>query len=265
MTEEYQLNQDLNSAIKYWWLIALFMLLGVTAGWLFSRTNPPWYEARAEIAINFDLHRTGVLTAENQDILVNTAGELISAIPIMDALYHEAQALGFDEDFARFERIAVAERKGESLALRVQSPDPQFSYHLVERWSNYALLALENAEMHAIEADLLHRYLDGLAGCIQQVSAIGAGNPNCRIENLESLQTEITQTQAALLSARNDARGFTPGIRYTLVQPATILPGVVQYQKNTLLLGGTLIGFIAALVIIHLKVPEQILRGRKRG
>ncbi len=265
MTDDYQPSQDFIAARRYWWLIVLFMLAGLAAAWGFASLNPPWYEARAEIAVNFDLHRTGTLTGENQDILVNTVGKIISSAPIMDALMSDARSMGFDGDAANFLRIAVAERKAESFVLRVQHPDSRFSLQMAERWTDYALAALDRAEKAAIEADLLHRYLDGLAGCLQGLASSTTGDSTCPVTTLEDLQAQISRTQQALLETRAEARGLTSGVRHTLVQPAALLERPVQYQSSRLLLAGTGIGFILALLVIHFQIPRWLLREGRRA
>ncbi len=264
MNEDYILNQDLESALRYWWIIVLFMLVGVAAGWLLNRTQPPIYEARAEFAIDFDLSRTGTLTGENQDILINTTGKVINSAPIMAALQHHLADKGIQVSQDEFDHMAVLERQADSFTIRVQSTDPATALDLADYWSQLALDALNEASGQAIKADTLLRYLDNLSNCVQQIPATAAGASGCTSTNLADLEEKIAQTNKAILTARDNARGLTPGIVYSLNKPAYLLPEPVQRARLFLLLGGAGIGLVAALWVLHLGLPGRLLGGKRR-
>ena len=261
MNEDYTLSQDLESALRYWWIMVVFILAGVAAGWLLNRANPAIYEARAEIAIDVDLSRTGTLTGENQDILINSAGKVINSASVMAALQAHLAKKGVQVSQAELNHMAVLERKADSFALRVQSPDAGAALELADYWSQLAMTALQEATQHAIQADVLMRYLDGLSNCVQQVPAAGSA-PDCAIANLADLQAQISRSESAILTEREDARGLVPGLVYSLNQPAHLLPAPVQNKRNFFLLGGAGIGLVIALWILHLGLPQRWLRNK---
>lgn len=261
-TDDFQLSQDLAAGLKFWWLIPALMLIGALAGWGANFWLPVQYEARAVIDINIDIARTGTLTGENQDILVNAAGGIIDSYPIMAALYQELQedspALPADD----LKRMFSMERMAESFALRVQSPDADTALKMADEWSRLALAALDNASGRALEAEVLSRYLDSLTACLSAASAAAADTPTCSISNLQTLQTEIAATGSALQDAKDGARGLTAGINYSLNQPAQLLAQPVQNNRLQLLLGGALIGCVCALWMLHNRRPARLFRRR---
>jgi len=262
MTSPYNLLDDLNAALRYWWLIVVLMTAGVILGWILFQIQPPLYEARAEIALNVDLSRTGTLSDTNQDILINTTGRVMATAAIMDDLKQQATKAGWLAANSNPQRIFFIERKAESFILRVQHPNPQAALELTDRWSELALRALESASQNALQADHLERYLDGLTTCLQQQTSGGVEIHACPFQDLQQLQTEINKTGEEILKSRVNARGLIPGIRFALTQPAELLPEPVQFQRSTGLLAGALIGLVAALFVIHFRLPERL---SKRG
>ncbi len=264
MNHDYIPLDDLNAALRYWWLIVVAMLLGVSAGWVAFQLQPPLYEARAEIAINIDLGRTGTLSDKNQDILINTTGRVIASAPIMEELRSQARQSGMIAAGDAFDRVAFLERKAEAFVLRVQHRDPQAALNLVDHWSDLALRALESASQQAMVAETLQRYLDGLVACAQAVPAYGAEASRCRLDDLSKVQIEIEQTGAAILQARSGARGIIPGIRFTLTHPAVLLPEPVQFVRTNYLLSGAGLGLVMSLWAIHQRIPARWIKRKPR-
>ncbi len=262
MTSPYNLLDELNAALRSWWLIVVLMTAGVILGWITSEFQPPLYESRAEIALNVDLSRTGTLSDKNQDILINTTGRVMATAAIMDDLRRQATEAGWLSPAANPQRVFFIERKAESFILRVQHQNPQAALELTDRWSELALRALETTSFYALQAEQLERYLDSLTTCLQQQTTAGVEINACPIHNLQEVQTEIAQTGEAILNARTNARGLIPGIRFALTQPAALLPEPVQFQRSAYLLAGALIGLILALFAIHFRLPERL---SKRG
>ncbi|GIV63573.1 MAG: hypothetical protein KatS3mg045_0912 [Bellilinea sp.] len=258
MTSPYNLLDDLDAALRYWWLIVVLMTAGVILGWIIFQIQPPLYEARAEIALNVDLSRTGTLSDTNQDILINTTGRVMATAAIMDDLKQQAMKTGWLSPTGNPQRVFFIERKAESFILRVQHRNPQAALELTDRWSELALRALESASLSALHAEQLERYLDGLTVCLQQQTSGGMEIHPCPFKDLQQLQTEITKTGEAIQNARANARGLIPGIRFVLTQPAALLPEPVQFQRSTYLLAGALAGLVAALFAIHFRLPKRL-------
>ncbi|MEN4011453.1 MAG: hypothetical protein ROW48_05425 [Bellilinea sp.] len=265
MTNDYILLDDLKTALRYWWLIIIGMLAGLSAGWVVSQMQPPLYEARAIIAINVDLARTGTLSDLNQDILINTTGRIMASAPIMDDLRRQAAQTGMIQTGETFNRLAFIERKAESFVLRVQHHDPQSALNLVDRWSDLAMRALETASQRALAAETMQRYLDGLVECIRAVPAAGVETNYCAMTNLNQVQQEIERTGAEILLARHAARGIIPGLRFTLTHPAALLPEAAQFERSNYLLAGAGIGLLLALWAIHLRLPARWTARKSRG
>ena len=69
----------LENALRYWWIVAVAIILGGAAGLLAHSFKPPLYESMAEFSIAVDLIGTGPLTQYEEDLGINTAGNVMVA------------------------------------------------------------------------------------------------------------------------------------------------------------------------------------------
>ncbi len=256
MADPYIFKDDLDYTLRYWWLLALFLLAGAAIGWGFSSLHPPQYEAQAEISINIDISRTGTLTGESQDIIIDNVGDIIGAPAVMAALREELDPPAVQQVYL--------ERKADRFALRVVGSDPQAIDQLAERWSILAIAELDQAARHAIAAEILERYLDTLTKCVEQLPSIGTSSQICGMPSLNDVQTAIQQAGTQLMQEKDASLGMIPGVRYWLSQSAQLSEQPVQYNRKYLLLGGAMIGLALGLWLLHLRLPERI-RGSRCG
>ncbi len=256
MPDLYVPKDDLDYTLRTWWLLVLFTLAGAVFGWVFSIINPPLFEAQAEITISIDVSRTGTLTGESQDMLIDAAGDVIGAPEVMAALEIELDP----PDVQAF----YLERKADRFALRVVGRDREKILQAAERWSSLAISALDEAARHVFTADILERYLASLTSCVQSLPSAGSGTEICDLPSLDEVQRTIQDVGVQLREERAASRSLVPGVRYWLSQTARLTGQPVQYARKALLLGGALIGFILGLWLLHLRLPEQKFR-RKRG
>ncbi len=256
MADPYIFKDDLEYTLRYWWLLALFLLAGAAIGWGFSLIHPPQYEAQAEISINIDISRTGTLTGESQDILIDNVGDIIGAPAVMAALQDELDPPAVQQVYL--------ERKADRFALRVVGSDPQRVKLLAERWTSLAIAELDQAARHVVAAEILERYLDALTKCVEQLPSVGSSGQICGVPTLSDVQTAIQQAGAQLLQEKAASLGLIPGVRYWLSQSAQLSGRPVQYNRKYLLLGGAIIGLALGLWLLHLRLPERI-KGGGRG
>lgn len=256
MPVQYSPKEDLDYSLRYWWLMIIFMLTGVAAGWVFNKLIPPYYEARAEISVSIDITRTGTLTGENQDMLIDAVGNVIGSSAVMGALKSEFAA-SEDQKF-------YLERKADRFALRVVGRDTQLVAASAERWSEAALSALDQAYEHVIAAEILERSIDGLSDCFTQIPSDGSGRGICSQIYFTEIQKTIDEAGVELQREKAASLGLIPGIRYWLSQTTQFPTQPVQYNRKYLLLAGASIGLIASLWALHLRLPGRIAQRRRR-
>lgn len=252
MPESYILKNDLDYTLKYWWLIVLLMLIGVTLGWGFSQLNPPLYEAQAEITVSVDISRTGTLTGESQDMLIDNVGDIIGSPAVMDFVNSQLEP-------PRAQAVYL-ERKADRFALRVVGRNQEAILDLAERWSELAINELDQASQHAISAEILERYLDSLTDCVGQFPSTGVNAEICSLPSFAEIQASIQEVGAQLQQEKESSLGLIPGIRYWLSRSAQLSTQPVQYHRKYLLLSGAVIGLILGIWLLHNRLPERIKR-----
>ena len=260
--QTYTPYHTLENALRWWPLIVIGMLIGTAAAWGFSRTVQPLYEARAEITINIDLTRTGILTQAETDLAINAAGSIIDSADLRARLLAQAQARGIVLSPEQYAKSVFLERKAESYALRVLLPDPAQAAWLTETWSQLALTDLQTAAEHALAAEGLQNSIDGLTTCLQQ-AADTTNSAAC--PDLPAIQAALQQTGDALAAERQAARALFPGLRFSLNRGAQLLPEAVNYNRKWMLLAGALLGLLAGVAAIGLRLPERLSRSSRRA
>lgn len=257
MPDLYIFKDDLDYTLRTWWLLAFFILAGAVIGLGFSLLNPPLYEAQAEITISIDVSRTGTLTGESQDMLIDAVGDLIGAPAVMAALEEDRDP----PDVQAF----YLERKADRFALRVVGRDQEKIQQAAERWSSLAVSTLDEAAQHVIAADILERYLASLTECVQSLPSPVSGGEICGLPSLGEVQKTIQEVGLELHREIASSHSLVPGVRYWLSQTARLTDQPVQYNRKYLLLGGALIGFSLGLWMQHLRLPERITRRKRSG
>lgn len=262
--DSYRPRDTLEYSLRWWWLIVVCMFLGTAAAWGISRLHAPIYEARAEITINIDLTRTGVLSQEETDMAINAAGALIDSTDLRRQLLADAEAKGIVFTGADDQKVVFMERKAESYALRVQLRDPQQAAWMVNHWAELAILDLQAAEQHALAAETLQRSIESLAACIQQASS-DSNTPGCNPADLTVIQTALKETGAALTAERAAAHAIFPGLRASLTRTAEVPTAPVAFYRKWMLLAGALLGLLIAVSALALRLPDKFSRSRKRA
>lgn len=257
----YTPYHTLEYALRWWPLIVIGMLLGTAAAWGFSRAAQPLYEARAEITLNIDLTRTGILTQEETDMAINAAGSIIDSADLRARLLADAQAQGVALTAEDYPQAAFLERKAESYALRVLLPDPAQAAWLADHWAELAEADLQTAAEHALAADALQNYIDGLTSCLQQAADSGAAN----CPGLPAIQAALQESGDALLAERQAARALFPGLRASLTRSAQTPSQPVNFNRKWMLLAGALLGLLAGIAAIGLRLPDAWQRSAKRA
>lgn len=256
MPDHYSPKDDLDYSLRYWWLVVLLMAAGVAAGWIFNKLIPPVYESGAEISVSIDITRTGTLTGENQDMLIDAVGDIIGSPQVMEALAAEIQN---PEDLKTY-----LERKADRFALRVTGRNPQQIMGTAERWSELAIAELDKASQHVIRAEILERSIDGLSNCVKLLPSGGDPAGSCDQLSFDEVQKTIDKAGAELQTEKAASLGLIPGIRYWLSQTPQVPTQPVQYNRKQLLLAGAVIGLVLGLWLLHMRLPDRLVR-RNRG
>jgi LPS O-antigen subunit length determinant protein (WzzB/FepE family) len=249
---DYTPKDDLEYTLRWWWLPVLFMLLGICVGLVFNQLFPPQYEAQAEITVSIDITRTGTLTGESQDMLIDSVGDIIDSTEAINLLKTKTTSL---PGYAYF-----LERKADRFALRVQSQLPLQAQQVASLWSEITISTLDMASQHAIAAEILERYIESLTNCFSQIPSSGTTSEACLAPTFDSIQMTIDEAGLKLQEEKALSYGLIPGVRYWLSKSPEVPVEPVQYNRKYLLLGGALMGLVVSVWLLHLRIPDRIFR-----
>lgn len=239
----------LEEIARRWWLVALLMLAGGLAGWLYRQVSPPMYEARAGFTVSYDLVGMGAMTPSEEDAASRAVGDLLLSTDVVQAAAADARARGYALDEAALKAMAAVERKGQSWTIRVRSTDPAQAAEIANLWAAQGDRALRDAAQAGIEAREYARYLAGVEACLQRSTSVEPASGACGIDNLAALQNELHSTGSQLADARARSRGILPTLLIAWNEKAEAPRRPVLLNVGLSVFTGSLVGLIAAALV----------------
>ncbi len=252
-------------ALRGWWLVVLVTILGGLLGWAVHSVLPPVYEARAIFTVSINFNQTGSLTQFEEDFAWNKVGDLINSTAVRDQVIEQANREGILIDSAELAKIATIERKEYIWVLKVRHSNPGTSAKLVNLWADEANRQLMEAYGHAVKAQTLQRYLDGLQRCIGLRPALPDGDTICSLASLNDVQSQIQATNSSLSNENIASRGIIAAVSFDLSQKATIPTAPSLYGRNSIIMAGAIIGFFISLWGVQVQFPNQKARSLHRA
>ena len=146
---EFTPLDEFNRLFRFWWLIALSMLLGGLAAYVFHTANPPVYEAKATIVATIDLDIfpfTGVredLIQYNEDMALGTVEGVLRSKEVTEALFSAAQAQAITLDANTLARNSTIERKQDIWEVRYRNSEPATAQTVANLWMEIGYAAMQ--------------------------------------------------------------------------------------------------------------------------
>lgn len=265
MNADYSPIDTLERAIRSWWLVVLFVLLGGLAGWAVFRARSPVYEARIVYNFSIDFTRTGVLTDTEEDQALEAVIDVLASNRVLEEVSAGAAAQGIATDPGALRAASSRERTAFTWMIRVQNTDPVAAATLANLWGERGAAALSEASGHAITVGLLQRRLDQMEGCLQSIASTEPVQATCNLQSLPDLQAQIAETGAALRAEQEASLGMMPGLEYNWTEKATVPTRPVLYGQGTLILAGAIIGLALAVAVIQSGLADIVLWKRRHA
>jgi hypothetical protein len=260
MSKEFIPMDTFDKAIRGWWLLVLFILLGAAAGYILHRLQPEQYLARATISSVIDFNRTGALNDLQQDQMVAIAEDLMTSPETFAAAAEKARQQGINIDGPEFRRIALVDRSYSEWVLRVLYSDPQKAAQLADIWAEVSYQSLVEAYGHAVRGEGLLRYLDSLESCLKQSVTVEPVMANCNPNSTESIQAELEKAGKLAQEERVASHGISTALVFSQWKSAEIPAKPAQFGKNNMILGGMIIGFLLGSIGISAGLAERLRR-----
>jgi hypothetical protein len=266
MVEDISPRDSLEQALRYWWVIAMAMMIGGIVGWSIARFSEPVYEARAgyrialdEEAVLAEAQKTNPqaeLTYELRAPYLTPVALVFYALEVRDAVEKQALAdgLAFPDDGFRNGQLSLDQRRSDWTVI-VRHSDSETAAKLANLWVSKADEFLQEARKQAALAESIKIHLALLSHCFQDSSLADgnqcAGTSFSDVEELQAQYQELDRQYQNALSASegiSTLASFEPG---EVAQPP-IRP--VFYNAGLLMLTGSVLGLIVGGAIVQ-KLP----------
>jgi capsular polysaccharide biosynthesis protein len=146
--KEFSPLDEFYRLFRTWWLIAICMLLGVLAAFVFHINNPPLYEATTTIMATIDLQTFPFhnvredLIQYNEDMALGTVEGALRSPEVTQALFFAAQTQGVPLDSITLAQQSTIERKHAIWEVRYRDSDPITAQTVVNLWMEIGTQAM---------------------------------------------------------------------------------------------------------------------------
>ena len=259
-TGDFLPSEFISRIMRWWWLIAVFMLAGGLGGYLISLVRAPLYESTAQITTAIDYAYAGRLTDYEEDHLITAIGDVIDSSAVMDVVAETLIARGLSADPVELSSHLTLSRQGYRWQLSSRYSDPQLARAVAQVWTQSALDALGKMKLDALQG--LQEYLlqEAVETCFSQSVALDPVATTCSLDELDTIQKTIAEsgsvdTDSLLNSLRLSSTS------YELTQAASLPGAPVRYKVNSLVLTGILIGLLAGVLFFLAGFPKRRSQG----
>jgi capsular polysaccharide biosynthesis protein len=257
MSEIFTPLDTLRDIFRFWWYIALTIILGGIAGWIFFSLRPPIYESKASISISIDYVYTGKLTDIEEDHALGVVGDILFTSEVMEAVVLQAQSEGWEVSLDQLLSSVYPERRFYVWQIRVQNENPDLAAHLANLWLEEASRELANAAQHAKNADSFQRTVDALESCFHAVTSEPV-HAFCNMQNLEDIQTELANTGNQVQQEILASQGVLAGTGFVVSEKGYPARKPMLFGRNIVIFSGMMIGFLAGIVGISIRFPNTL-------
>ncbi len=255
----------LERSFHNWWFLILTMILGGLCGLVMNRFEPPVYEAKASFAFHIDLTQTGNIGSNDEEVMYNWANNLIITKPVTSQVVAAARAKNIALTPEKFAENSGIERYNEVYELRYRDSDPKIAAEVANLWASTAYAQLSTASLHAQKVHILQTHINALESCLEESGGPLTGQAACSVLSLPQLQANMSAASTELASEMAASRGISSALVFDYSNPAEVPSRPALFARNTFVLVGSLIGFLAGLALIMVGAPAGLLRRLRRA
>lgn len=264
MRSDFSPLETIHYAVRHAWLVAGLMLFGGLLGWVVVRTLPAMYETRFAFSFSVDYAQTGILTDIELDQAMDAAGDLLWSEAVLQSAAQSLTGQAIALDPAKLRELATKERTNNDWIIRVRYSDAQQAMQIAETWGEAALQTMTQAYAHALRAENIIRYLDSVESCLGRSVGSEPVQAFCNYANLAEIQKKFDQASEELEQETQASLGLFPGLRFHLVEKAALPVSRVTGGTATGILTGALVGWLAAVVVVQMRIPDRWPRKFRR-
>ena len=263
MVEDISPRDSFVHVLRYWWVIALAMIIGGLIGWGIGRLATPVYEARAGYRVSLDedavlaeLHKTSPQAELTYDVrapYLAPVALVFFASEVRTAVQDQATAAGLDfpKDGFRTGQLSL-DQQGDEWTIVVRHSDPVSAAKLANLWVSIANGRLIKDHGQAVMAASLKLQIDMLTQCFTNPNLTEAnqcaGTSFTKVPEMQAYYQDLDRKYQDALSANE---GISTLVSFEPGAVATPPAQPIYYRTGLLMVVGGLLGLIIAGVVVQ--------------
>jgi hypothetical protein len=267
-------QQALERAMHLWWLIAVCVLLGGVAGWTFSMFRHPVYEATAfydvsvdqpELARRLGLDPQTPLGFSAIRPYIDPAANVFYQEETQNELFAAAQSQGIPAEAVDFSsNDLILDRSGALWYVTVRNADAELAARLANLWLELADTRIRAMLAHAYSAESLETVRSAVMQCFSSLNLTKANEcAGTAFNTPVEFETYIAGLDRQIAAERQASGGVDTVLEVELGRAAQPPAEPVLYRQGTLILAGSLAGFLVGLALIPISQLSLRRRARK--
>jgi hypothetical protein len=249
--------------LRFWWVVAITMVIGGLLGWSLSFLFPPVFEAIANYQVKLDeeaLLAQMVSQKPDAELDYITREKYLSPVELMfykkeirDDLAEQAQIAGLNYSPDQFNVSDFnLDRRGWSWAVVVRNRDAETAAKLANLWLQVVDRRLSQLREQSVKAHALNISIRTLASCFDGRDLAEANRcAGTSYANSEEAATNLQALESQYASISGASEGISELVTFEVINLAQVPAHAVLYRTGMLALVGSLLGLIAGVFIIQ--------------
>jgi uncharacterized protein involved in exopolysaccharide biosynthesis len=152
MDQEFIALDEFKKILKVWWLVAIAIIVGGAAGFLFRYIIPPSYESKAVFHVSVDFTNTELNKPESAAARIYDEDQAMQAVQVafietMPQVVAYARSQSIKLDDAGFAQNSSIERMLALWEIRYRDRDPVVAQKFVDQWAVLSLKTLDQKKL----------------------------------------------------------------------------------------------------------------------
>jgi len=253
--DDIDLSGVVNRAVKYWWVVALLMIVGGITGLLVSVIAKPVYESNSVISSVIDFAYSGRMTDYEEDYLLTAIGDIIVSDAVMTQVVEAASNDSLAIEEKTLLESLTASRQGYRWVLSSRYSDAQIAQEINRLWLKSAMNELQAFRSDSLAALAEFQAQVGIENCFEQAVILDPVTSFCSAQDMDLLQRQLANLADGSLRADLLTRLLASRISFEVTGEPDLPSRPVHLGRNISTLAGALVGLLLALIVLISSFP----------
>ena len=242
-------------AVRYWWLVTIFIIAGGAIGLLVSALAKPLYESTAHVTTVMDFAHAGRMTDYEEDHLLSAIGDIINSDEVMNRTAASAVEDGLAPTLAEALAGLSASRQGYRWEMSSRSHDPRLAQQLNQLWLDASMEALDQFRRDSLIALKQLNAQAEVEACFQQSVSLEPVSPYCTVEEMQALIRDLQNSEDIARSGSLSAGLLASRISFQVTRAPNLPSQPVHFNRKSTVMAGMAIGLIAVVSLFLVGLP----------